>query len=157
MRETIIDVREYPEFAAGHIQGATLVPLATVAEASKGWEKSNPVMLVCKSGRRAEQARQNLERLGFIALTVLPGGMDAWNAAGKPVVKEARQPWAMERQVRTVAGGLVLVSMVLGVTMSRYFLIGATLIGLGLVYTGISNSCMMASVLSHMPWNKARA
>jgi len=157
MQETIIDVREYPEFAAGHIQGATLVPLATVAETSRGWEKSNPLTLVCKSGRRAEQARQKLDRLGFTSLTVLPGGMDAWSAAGKPVVKETRQPWAMERQVRTAAGGLVLVSMVLGVTMSRYFLIGATLIGVGLVYTGISNSCMMTSVLSRMPWNKARA
>jgi len=157
MQETIIDVREYPEFAAGHIQGATLVPLATIAETSQGWEKSNALTLVCKSGRRAEQARQNLERLGFTALTVLPGGMDAWTAAGKPVLKETRQPWAMERQVRTAAGGLVLVSMLLGATMSRYFLIGAALIGLGLVYTGISNTCMMASLLGRMPWNKARA
>ena len=157
MGETIIDVREYPEFAAGHIQGATLVPLATLARTSQGWKKSNPLILVCKSGRRAQQARQNLERLGFTALTVLPGGMDAWSAAGKPLLKQTRQPWAMERQVRTTAGALVVATLVLGVTMSHYFLIFTALVGSGLVYTGVSNTCMMASLLGRMPWNKARA
>ena len=157
MSESIIDVREYPEFAAGHMQDASLVPLATVASASQGWDKSSPLLLVCKSGRRAEQGRQILAGLGFTMLTVLPGGMDAWSAAGKPVIKVARQPWEMERQVRTVAGALVVVTVVLGVTTSRYFLIGTVLVGYGLVFAGVSNTCMMASLLGRMPWNRARA
>lgn len=73
MEGTIIDVPEFPEFAAGHTEGATLVSLATVARSSQEWEKSNPLILVCKSGRRAEQARQNLKRLGFTTFHVLPG------------------------------------------------------------------------------------
>lgn len=48
-------------------------------------------MLVCKRGRRAEQARQTLQCLGFTALSVLRGGMEAWSAAGKPILKETRQ------------------------------------------------------------------
>jgi rhodanese-related sulfurtransferase len=153
---TIIDVREYPEFAAAHLQDAHLVPLGTVADASKTWDKSNPLLLVCKSGRRAEQARQTLAGKGFTSLTILPGGMDAWSAAGKPVVDERYQPWAMERQVRTAAGGLVVTTVALGVFASRYFLIGTVLVGAGLAFAGISNTCMMASVLGRMPWNRAR-
>ncbi|HZQ42375.1 MAG TPA: rhodanese-like domain-containing protein [Acidobacteriaceae bacterium] len=157
MTQAIIDVREYPEFAAGHIQNAQLVPLATVGDACSAWDKSRPLLLVCKSGRRAEQARQKLIQRGFTDAIVLPGGMDAWSAAGKPVVKESRQPWAMERQVRTVAGALVAVTVLLGVTTSHYFLIGTALVGCGLVFAGVSNTCMMASLLGRMPWNKARA
>lgn len=157
MEETIIDVREYPEFAAGHIEDARLVPLATIAGAAGEWDRTSRLLLVCKSGRRAEQARRTLADLGFTALNVLPGGMDAWTAAGKHVVREARQPWAMERQVRIVAGALVVATVMLGVTTSRYFLIGTALIGSGLVFAGVSNTCMMASLLGRMPWNKARA
>ena len=156
MTEIIIDVREYPEFAAGHIQDASPVPLSTVARASQEWDRSSPLLLVCKSGRRAEQARQTLAGLGFSTVSVLPGGMDAWTAAGKPVVKEARRSWAMERQVRTVAGALVVGTVALGVTTSRYFLIGTALVGSGLVFAGVSNTCMMASLLGRMPWNRAR-
>jgi rhodanese-related sulfurtransferase len=154
---TIIDVREYPEFATGHIQDAQLVPLGTVADASKTWDKSVPLLLVCKSGPRAEQARQTLSANGFTSLTVLPGGMDAWSSAGKPVVKDSYQPWAMERQVRTVAGTLVVTTVALGVFTSPYFLIGTALVGAGLAFAGISNTCMMASVLGRMPWNRRRA
>ena len=42
MTEIIIDVREYPEFAAGHIQDASPVPLSTVARASQEWDRSSP-------------------------------------------------------------------------------------------------------------------
>jgi rhodanese-related sulfurtransferase len=154
MTDTLIDVREYPEYAYGHIEGATLVPLGALARASESWDKSAPLSLVCKSGGRADQARKLLGDRGFTALSVLPGGMDAWTAAGHPVVKQARQPWAMERQVRTVAGALILVTLVLGLFASHYFLILTGLVGAGLVFAGVSNTCMMATVLAKMPWNQ---
>ena len=40
MTTRLIDVREYPEFAAGHIEGAELVPLGTVDTASETWDHS---------------------------------------------------------------------------------------------------------------------
>lgn len=64
-----IDVREYPEFASGHIAGAQLVSLGTLARASEGWSKHETLMLVCKSGRRAEQARQELTSRGFTSVS----------------------------------------------------------------------------------------
>lgn len=155
MTETLIDVREYPEFANGHIRGATCVPLGTLGQACELWQTSQPLTLVCKSGRRAEQARQLLEAKGFEALSVLPGGMDAWIADAKPIEKSARRPWAMERQVRLVAGALVVGTLALGVGKSGYFLIGTALVGAGLVFSGVSNTCTMALVLARLPWNRA--
>lgn len=154
MGTNIIDVREYPEYAAGHIKGAKLVPLSTVAEMSETWDKTAPLTLVCKGGRRAEQARTLLADKGFTGLSVLPGGIDAWAASGKPVAKAEHQPWAMERQVRTAAGSLIVATLALGVLKSRYFLIGTALVGAGLVFTGVSDTCMMVSGLARMPWNR---
>ena len=80
--------------------------------------------------------------------------MDAWAKAGKPINVTAHRPWAMERQVRTAAGSLIVATLALGVLKSRYFLLGTALIGAGLAYAGVSDTCMMASVLARMPWNR---
>ena len=153
---TIIDVREYPEFAAGHVAGAILVPLGRLAEESKTWSRSRPLTVVCKSGKRAEQGRQLLVANGFTSVNVLEGGMDAWLAAKNPVVVVERRPWSMERQVRAVAGSLVLVTLGLNYFASRYFLLGTGIVGAGLVFAGLSDSCMMGQILARLPWNRAR-
>jgi len=150
----IIDVREYPEYASGHIEGSQLVPLGQLSAQCKGWDRSAPLSIVCKSGVRAERARQQLAALGFTALSVVEGGVDRWKAEGKPLTVLAGQPWSMERQVRTTAGGLVLVTVALAYFVSPKFLIGTGFIGAGLVFAGASNTCMMASVLGRLPWNR---
>ena len=50
MEARLIDVREYPEFAEGHIEGSELVPLGILDKASEGWDRSAPLTLVCRSG-----------------------------------------------------------------------------------------------------------
>ncbi len=79
----IIDVRELFEFDGplGHLPGAELVPLATLGEAADSWRRSQAILLICKSGRRAETARVNLVARGFSDVTVLAGGMTAWRSA----------------------------------------------------------------------------
>lgn len=149
-----IDVREFPEFAQGHIDGSELVPLGTLDKASEDWDRSAPLMLVCRSGRRAEDARQSLAKKGFTSLNVLDGGVQAWVNHGKPLTAAGSKPWAMERQVRVTAGTLVLVFCGLGFLVSKNFFAGAVVIGAGLVYAGVSDTCMMASVLGRLPWNK---
>ena len=153
MRARLIDVREYPEFAGGHIDGSELVPLGTLDRASEEWDRSTPLTLICRSGRRAEQARQALADKGFTALTVLDGGVQAWTSEGKPLTTDANKPWSMERQVRVTAGSLVLAFFGLGLLTSKKFFLGAGLVGAGLIYAGVSDTCMMASVLGRMPWN----
>lgn len=153
MNARLIDVREYPEFAEGHIEASELVPLGTLDRASNGWDRAEPLTLICRSGRRAEQARQALAAKGFQSLNVLEGGIQAWTNGGKPLAVAANKPWSMERQVRVTAGSLVLAFGGLGLLTSTKFFIGVGLVGVGLVYAGVSDNCMMASVLGRMPWN----
>jgi rhodanese-related sulfurtransferase len=153
VKNRLIDVREYPEFAGGHIEDSELVPLRTLEKASERWSRSEPLTLVCRSGRRAEQARQTLASKGFTSLTVLNGGVEAWKNDGKPLKVAAKKQWSLERQVRVTAGSLVLAFCGLGLLLSQKFLIGAGLVGAGLVFAGVSDTCMMASVLGRMPWN----
>jgi rhodanese-related sulfurtransferase len=150
----LIDVREYPEFAAAHIASSDLVPLATLPTASAAWDRSAPLTLICKSGRRSTQAHATLAALGFSTLAVLPGGIDAWTAAGKPTLRLDRQPWSLERQVRIVAGSLVLLTLLLALTVSRYALFATAFVGAGLVFAGVSDICMMAILLGKLPWNR---
>lgn len=81
----MVDVREPDEFTGqlGHIPGAELVPLGTVMAHAPGWNKDEPLLLVCKVGGRSGHAAQALSRMGFSKVMNLVGGMMAWNAAGK--------------------------------------------------------------------------
>ena len=156
MEARLIDVREYFEFAEGHIEGSELVPLGTLDKASEGWSRSAPLTLVCRSGQRAEAARRTLAGKGFTLVKVLDGGVQAWKNNGKPLTLAKNKPWSMERQVRVTAGALVLTFFGLGLVTSRKFFIGAAVVGAGLVYAGASNTCMMGSVLGRMPWNRPK-
>lgn len=83
----VVDVREPHEFTGdlGHIDGAELVPLATIGAASAGWAKDADIVVVCRSGRRSERASAQLALAGFGRVMNMVGGMLAWNEAGLPV------------------------------------------------------------------------
>ena len=154
MTQLLIDVREFPEYAAGHIAGSQLVPLSTLARVSATWDPATPITLVCRTDRRAKLAREQLTERNFTDLTILEGGIEAWRAAGKPLEREARQPWSLERQVRIAAGSLVLITLLLAYFASPYFFFATAFVGAGLVFAGVSDICMMATVLGKLPWNR---
>jgi hypothetical protein len=61
---------------------------------------------------------------------------------------------SLERQVRIVAGLLVLVGAVLAIAVHPYFAGLSAFIGAGLIFAGITDTCGMAMVLAKMPWNQ---
>ena len=79
-RVRIVDVRQPDEFTGplGHIAGAELVPLDTLEAAATGWDRSAPIVLVCRSGGRSERAAVLLEQHGFHHVASMIGGMAAW-------------------------------------------------------------------------------
>jgi rhodanese-related sulfurtransferase len=154
MTELLIDVREFPEYAAGHIAGSQLVPLTTLAQASAAWNPTTPITLICCTDRRAKLALEQLAARNFTNLTVLEGGIEAWRAAGKPLERTVRQPWSLERQVRITAGSLVLITLILAHFVSPYFFFATAFVGAGLVFAGVSDICMMATLLGKLPWNR---
>lgn len=76
----VIDVREPHEWAQGHIDHATLVPLATVPGNIELFD-GDPTYIVCRSGNRSGQACEFLGAQGRNVVNVA-GGMLAWAAAG---------------------------------------------------------------------------
>jgi rhodanese-related sulfurtransferase len=78
----IIDVREPHEFTGplGHIPGARLVPLGTLAEQAKELPQEPPIVTVCRAGGRSAQATLILRKAGLSRVANLAGGMLRWRA-----------------------------------------------------------------------------
>jgi hydroxyacylglutathione hydrolase len=74
---TIVDVRTSAEWRAGHIDGATHMPLARLPEKIGSLDPSAPVLVYCQAGVRSLVAASTLRRKGFTNVTSLDGGYAA--------------------------------------------------------------------------------
>jgi rhodanese-related sulfurtransferase len=153
----VLDVRTPAEFETAHIPGSYSVPLDHLREHRDELHRhlDEDVVLVCRSGGRAQQAEKALAEVGLPGLRVLDGGITAWQTAGAPVV-EGHQTWELERQVRLLAGGIVAAS-VLGSTLVPGLQWVAGGIGAGLVVAALTDTCAMGMALAKMPWNRPTA
>ena len=92
--DVLIDVREADEFAAGHLPGAVLMPRGLLEFKLSGSPtlsgRDLKVVLYCKTSGRAALAAQAMQSMGYLNVSSIAGGFDAWAAAGKPVVKPAQ-------------------------------------------------------------------
>ena len=88
----VLDVRTPAEFESGHIPGAYNVPLDTLGEhtADLARHLSEPVVLVCRSGLRADRACEQLAASGMPNLHVLAGGVQAWDDGARAVRRGRR-------------------------------------------------------------------
>ena len=151
----IIDVRTPAEFESVHIPGSYNVPLDLLPEHRDELESTlrSPAVLVCRSGNRAEQAARLLQTTQLRNVHILDGGMTAWQSAGKPV-NRGQQRWSLERQVRGVAGALVVAGALGGLLFARPVTILAGAVGAGLAVSAITDTCTMARMLQKLPYNR---
>lgn len=86
---TVIDVRESDEFAEVASPLSENLPLSTFApsQVTKHYDKRTELYMMCRSGRRSLHAAQLLYDEGFLCVYNVEGGLNAWEAAGLPVVK----------------------------------------------------------------------
>ena len=89
--DVLIDVREADEYAAGHIPGATHISrgllefkLSAAPELSR---RDLKVVVYCKTSGRAALAAAAMREMGYLNVSSIAGGFDAWAAAGKPVAR----------------------------------------------------------------------
>ncbi|MFG1845281.1 rhodanese-like domain-containing protein [Micromonospora carbonacea] len=150
----LLDVRTPAEFETAHIPGAYNVPLDLLREHREELRNhlDEDVVLICRSGARATQAGQTLAGVGLPHLKVLDGGMLAWQAAHAPV-RQGVPRWDLERQVRLVAGSIVLVA-VLGSVLVPGLKWVAAAIGAGLTFAALTNTCAMGMLLGRLPYNR---
>lgn len=153
----LLDVRTPAEFESAHIPGAYNVPLDALKEHRREIVDriDDDVVLLCASGGRSAQAEEALAAAGLPNLRVLEGGMQAWEQVGGPL-KRGRQRWALERQVRLVAGSMVLTSVLASTVLPPMKWLAAA-VGGGLTFAAVSNSCAMGNLLSKLPYNSGTA
>ncbi len=83
----LLDVREPDEWGAGHAAGAQWIPMGELVARQGEVPGDRPVVVVCRVGGRSGKVTQALVQAGFEAVN-LGGGMQAWEAAGLPVVTD---------------------------------------------------------------------
>lgn len=152
----LIDVRTPVEFREVHVPFARNVPLDRLDPAAvagqRGSPAGEPLYVICKSGGRGQKACEKLLAAGVSVVNV-EGGTQAWADAGLPVVR-GKKSISLERQVRIAAGSLVLLGGVLAWLVHPGFVGLSAVVGAGLLFSGLTDSCAMGMALARMPWNR---
>ncbi len=149
----LIDVREPVEHAEEHIAEARLIPLGKLERHASEIPAGQPVVVMCRSGRRGEQALAKLKALGFEQVQNLEGGILAWKAEGNAVSAAAKKVFPLMRQVQIIIGAGVLAGVILSRTVHPDFVFLSAFFGAAMVFSGTTGWCGLAILLSKMPWN----
>ena len=150
----LLDVRtdqELAEISVG-LDNVRHIPLQSLASAVGSLPGDASYYTMCKSGHRATMAAMLLLQNGLTKVAVIEGGLTAWDKAKLPV-KKISTSISLERQVRMIAGSLVLIGALLSL-VSVWFITVCLFVGAGLVFAGVSDTCLMGSMLMKLPYNK---
>lgn len=149
----LLDVRSPAEYETAHIRGSVNIPADELDEVIGDLRQVGAeLVVVCHSGARAAKACDRLRIGGVDGLRRLQGGVAAWEQAGHPLHR-GRQRWSLERQVRLVAGGLVLSSILVSLRRPGARLVAGA-IGAGLTFAAVSDTCAMGAMLTKLPYNR---
>ncbi len=91
----VVDVRSKDEFKKGHITDAVhILPSDIKNEAFGELEnrKSDPIIVVCKTGQTAIESANALAKSGFEKVFVLKHGLTSWTDANLPLVRVKKEP-----------------------------------------------------------------
>ena len=152
----LIDIRDTDEHARERIVQARNVPLSKLSDGMLGVTGAT-IVYHCKSGNRTRMNAPLLAEATAAEAFILDGGIEAWKKAGLPVAADTRQPIEIMRQVQIAAGGLALIGAILGFIVHPGFYAISGAVGAGLLFSGLTGSCAMASLLRLMPWNRTAA
>ncbi|HET9187189.1 MAG TPA: rhodanese-like domain-containing protein [Acidothermaceae bacterium] len=87
----LLDVREDFEWERGHAPQALHIAMSELGQRVEELPTDRTIVCVCHIGGRSAMVVDALNRSGWQAVNVL-GGMEAWAAAGLPVIDDAGQP-----------------------------------------------------------------
>jgi len=151
---TLIDVRTPAEFAELRLTDAQNHPLDQLdPEKLKSLGTGDTICVVCRSGARGRKACEKLVNAGVTNVINVEGGTLACEQAGLPVIR-GRKMISLMRQVQITVGSIGFVGSVLAMTVDSLFAgIPAFFCG-GLLFAGVTDTCMLAMLLAKMPWNR---
>lgn len=153
-RTKLLDVRSSMEYIEKHIDGSLNVPIDMLASKTNDLSKSGESYIVfCLSGNRSPMAADILIQSGIQSVKVMEGGLTRWQKERLPVT-EGAGGISLERQVRTIAGSLVILGILLGWLVNLAFIWISVWVACGLIFAGLTNSCLMGMLLMKLPYNK---
>lgn len=82
----LIDVREPGEYEAERIPNALLYPLSEFDAMAIPFDGKRRIILQCGSGKRSAKAASLVHQAGVREVAHLKGGLQAWKAAGLPLI-----------------------------------------------------------------------
>ncbi|MBU1924538.1 MAG: MBL fold metallo-hydrolase, partial [Candidatus Omnitrophica bacterium] len=148
----LLDVRSPLEFAQVHIKDAISVPIDMLAAKINDLAQSKQRYIVfCRTGNRSPMAADMLMQSGIHGVKVMQGGMTRWQKDGLPVIK-GEGGISLERQVRLIAGSVVLLGILLSWFAHWVLIFIPVFISCGLIYSGISDNCLMGMLLMKLPY-----
>lgn len=148
----LIDVREADEFVQWHIPQATFMPLSTFDESlTLLKDEKRKIIVQCLKGMRGKKAAEKVMRLyPDLTLYNLTGGIKAWKETGFDIIyaTSAKNKIPLNRQVFITVGGLIILFSLGGLSLFTGVL------GIGLIYAGVTGNCALAKLLQKAPWNQ---
>ena len=90
----LVDVRSSEDYERGHIANSQNIDFSspTFEEDVKKLDKSKPVILYCKSGKRSAECAKKLKEAGFKKIYDLDGGISKWEHSEQIEINQKTQP-----------------------------------------------------------------
>jgi glyoxylase-like metal-dependent hydrolase (beta-lactamase superfamily II)/rhodanese-related sulfurtransferase len=150
----LLDVRSSLEFSQVHIKDSINVPIDMLSAKINDLSRSGQSYIVlCRTGNRSTMAADMLMQSGIHGVKVMQGGMTRWQKERLPVIK-GEGGISLERQVRLIAGSLVLSGIPMSWFVHWTFIFIPVFVSCGLIFAGLTDSCLMGMLLMKLPYNK---
>lgn len=150
----LLDVRSILEFVQAHIKDSINIPIDMLSAKIDDLSKTNNKYIVfCRTGNRSPMAADMLIQAGLHNVKVMDGGISRWQKEKLPIIK-GEGGISLERQIRLVAGILVLAGVLLSLFVHPAFAAIPIFVSCGLILSGLTDNCMMGVLLMKLPYNK---
>lgn len=150
----LLDVRSPLEFNGTHIENSINIPIDMLSTRITELSRSNQTYIVfCRTGNRSPMAADMLLQAGIQSVKIMEGGITRWQSEKYPVIK-GETVISLERQVRTIAGSLVLSGIIMAWLVHGAFIWISIWVSCGLIFAGMTDNCLMGMLLMKLPYNK---
>lgn len=150
----VLDVRSALEFSQLHIKDSINIPIDMLSAKIKDLsENKQGYIVLCRTGNRSPMAADMLIQSGVQGVKVMQGGITEWQKEKLPLIK-GEGGISLERQVRIIAGTLILSGIVLSWLINWGFISISLFVSCGLIYAGITDNCLMGMFLLRLPYNR---
>lgn len=150
----LLDVRSVLEYVDTHIKDSLNVPIDSLIPRIEELKQQNKKYIVfCRTGNRSPMAADMLIQSGIHGIKIMEGGMIRWEKERLPIIKGV-SGISLERQIRIIAGSLVLTGILLSLFLNKAFIFISIFVSCALIYSGITDNCLMGMLLMKLPYNK---